>query len=104
MAVAVRSDLVLLASAPSAVHETTAVDNGFGSTTNLTARKRNVWMYSSTNSLATVATAAHFAVAGSTSGDSTLNEGDFIFVKSDTSAQLYYVSDAAAGSVTALGS
>ena len=45
MAVAVRSDLVLLASAPSAVHETTAVDNGYGSTTNLTARKRNVWMY-----------------------------------------------------------
>ena len=101
---ATRSNLVLFASVPSAVHETTAVDDGFGSTTNLTARKRNLWMYSSTDSLATVAGAGYFAVAGSTSGDSTLNEGDFIFVKSDTSAQLYYVSDAAAGSVTVLGS
>lgn len=100
----VRADLALIASVPSAVHETTAVDNGFGSTTNLTSRKRNLWMYSTTDALATVVGGTYFAAAGSTSGDSTLNEGDFIFVKSDTSAQLYYVSNAAAGAVTVLGS
>ena len=98
-----RANLVLAFEVPTVVHETTAVDNGFGSTTNLTQRKRRFWCYSEAAVVTAFDDAGYFADAGSTSGDSTLNEGDVVICFGSAGAVgIGSVTDAAAGTITGI--
>ena len=98
-----RANLILAFEVPTVVHETTAVDNGFGSTTNLTQRKRRFWCYAEAVAVTTFDDAGYFADAGSTTGDSSLNEGDVVFCFGSSGAVgICSVTDAAAGTLTGI--
>lgn len=55
------------------------------------------WMYASADALATINGGTYFAAAGSTSGNSTLNKNDWIFVVGSDGSEVLKVTDAAAG-------
>lgn len=97
------ANLCKVASVATGIHETTAVDNGFGSTTNLTQRVCNVWVYAENETVANIVTAT-FAAAGSTTGSGILNDGDIVFIVGSNTVQGYWVSNAGTGALTAFGS
>ena len=97
------ANLCKVASVCTGVHETTSVDNGFGSTTSLTQRIINIWIYSEADTAANIVTAT-FAAAGSTTGSGILNDGDIVFIVGSNTVQGYWVSNAGTGALTAFGS